>query len=394
MTTQPIVDRPPPSNVPAPRRARIALAHDWLCGYRGGECVLDALADLVEQDHEPAGLYVMFDDRQPLTPAIDRLPRVRSRLDAVPGAHAALRRWLLPFYPAAVADLSARLAERHRQQPIDLLVSTSSAAIKGLRPPEGVPHLCYCHSPARYVWSQSEQYSGGLRGAGLALFGPSFRRWDLAATARVTHFIANSRYIAGQIQRCYGREARVIHPPARTDFFVPPPDDCGRSDFWLLVSALEPYKRVDLAIEAANRTRHPLWIIGDGTQRERLEALAGPSVHFAGRVDDHELRGYYQRARLLLFPQIEDFGIVAVEAQACGLPVVARGEGGALDSVVDGSTGVFFEDSTPESLLEAVARVPEPLVCGAACRENALRFSRERFRSEMAGVIREVVGGA
>jgi glycosyltransferase involved in cell wall biosynthesis len=369
------------------RPARVALAHDWLCGYRGGECVLNSLADLISHAHEPAGMYVMFDDRRPLTPAIDSWSKVRSRLSLIPGANGGLRRWLLPAYPAAVADLSRRLGRSHQEKPIDLLLSTSSAAVKGLRPPAGVPHVCYCHAPARYVWSQSDQYAGGLRGLGLGALGPWFRRWDLESAKNVTQFVANSRHIASEIGRCFGREAIVVHPPARTEFFTLPPDACGRANFWLLVGALEPYKRVDLAIEAANRAGHELWIVGEGSMREKLETLAGKTVHFLGRVDDHELRGLYQRARLLLFPQIEDFGIVAVEAQACGLPVVARRAGGALDSVIEGETGCFFDEPTAESLLEAVGRAPNPSAAFDACRRNAERFADARFKREMAAVV-------
>jgi glycosyltransferase involved in cell wall biosynthesis len=282
------------------------------------------------------------------------------------------------MYPTAVRDLSRQLARHHRAQPIDLLISTSSAAIKGLRAPPGVPHLCYCHCPARYVWSRMDEYTsaGGLGALGLKLFGRRFRAWDRTTASNVTHFIANSTYTQGEIQASYGRDSSVVHPPADTAFFTTD-ETIDREDHWLVVSALEPYKRVDLAIDAAKRARHPLTIVGDGTQRASLEKRAGPTVSFAGRIDNEQLRSHYQRARLLIFPQIEDFGIIAVEAQACGCPVVARDVGGSRDTVLRDQTGSFFSEPTANALLDAIARCPNQ--ADAACRSNALRFSTERF---------------
>jgi len=369
-------------------RPRLALAHDWLCGYRGGEAVLERVARLARTEAEVAGLWVMFDDGRALAPNIDAVEHQASPLARLPWANSRLRRWLLPAYPWAVERLSASLERAHRRRAIDLLISTSSAAIKGMRAPEGVPHLCYCHSPARYVWSRREEYSGGARGLGLRLFGDSFRDWDLRTVSRVTRFVANSAHIARQIRVCYDREADVVHPPVRTEYFTP--GGAGeREGYWLIVSALEPYKRVGLAIEAAARARQRLVIIGDGSQRRRLEALAGPSVEFLGRVSDGAVREHYRRAGVFLFPQVEDFGITAVEAQACGLPVVARAAGGARDTVIDGRTGALFAEPTAESLLEALARCPRagPDETTRACRENAERFSEEIFDAAMLGVI-------
>lgn len=369
----------------ADRRLRIALAHDWLCGYRGGEGVLDRLAQLVRAEHEVAGLYVMFDDGRELAPSVDDLRRTVSPLSRLPGGATRLRRWLLPLYPKAVETLERALVVAHRATPVDLVLSTSSAAIKGLRPPAGVPHLCYCHAPARYLWSQGREYARGgiLTALGLRAFGGVLRAWDRATSANVTRFVANSTHIAREIRRCYDREATVVHPPVRTAYFTPPDPAEKRLDFWLVVAAMEPYKRIELAIRAANKARHPLWIIGDGSQRARLEAIAGETVHFLGRVSDSELRGYYRKARVLLFPQVEDFGIVAAEALACGLPVVARRAGGALDIVTEGQTGAFFDDPTPEALLDAIARAPACDQAGPACRTSALRFAPERFDEQM-----------
>ena len=380
---------------PSGARPRIALAHDWLCGYRGGEAVLDRIARLVSQRYNPTSLYVMVDDGRPMTPAIDSLPHVASALQRLPFASTRLRRWYLPFYLWAASSLSRQIAAAHSRAPFDLLISTSSAAVKGIQAPPGVPHLCYCHSPARYVWSQATEYghSPGIRSrarrTGLSLISKRFKEWDRRTASNVACFLANSTHTAAQIKLCYDRDAMVVCPPVRTDFFTPDPS-IAREDFWLVVSALEPYKRIDLAITAANQANHPLVIAGRGSQRRDLERLAGPTVRFLGRVDDPTLRDLYRRAALLLFPQVEDFGIVAAEAQSCGLPVVARRAGGALDIVIDGVNGAFFDAPGARSLLEAIERAPRH--SAQACRESALRFSESSFDEAMTGHIERLLG--
>jgi glycosyltransferase involved in cell wall biosynthesis len=300
---------------------------------------------------------------------------------------------MLPLYPAAVADLSKRLAAMHAERAIDLVISSSSAAIKGLEPPAGVPHLCYCHAPARYVWSQQDAYggpglAGALRRAGLKFYGPRFKRWDRSTLGNVSRFVANSTHTARQLRESYGVAAGVVPPPVRTEFFTPDPE-VKRERFWLVVSALEPYKRVDLAVSAAVRTGIKLVIAGDGTQRQALERLASGRVRFVGRVSDEDLRKLYRTAAVLMFPQVEDFGIVAVEAQACGLPVVARRAGGATDIVVEGKTGAFFDEPTQEAIMAAVASLPPD--CARACRSNAMRFSEAVFDSAMGGLVRTML---
>ncbi len=373
---------------------RIALAHDWLDVVRGGEAFLERVARLVEERHEAAGLFVMFDAGLPVAPAVDRIRAgtgvTASPLNRIPGATRA-RRWMLPLFPWAVGRLGRALEREHRRRPIDLVISTSSAAIKGLRTPDGVPHLCCCFAPARYVWSRFDEYAsgGGLRGAGLRMFAGRFRAWDRATAANVTRFVAISRHIEAEIRRCYGRDSAIVFPPTRTGYYTPDPG-AKREDFWLVVSALEPYKRVDLAVGAANLARHRLIVAGDGTQRRKLERAAGPTVEFVGRVSDERLRELYRTAGIFLFPQIEDYGIVAVEAQACGLPVAAFRAGGALDTVVDGVTGALFDEPTPESLVAAIARIPEG--CGRACRENAERFGEAAFDRAMGDQIEAALG--
>ncbi|MEL6498804.1 MAG: glycosyltransferase [Planctomycetota bacterium] len=366
-------------------KPRIILAHDWLVGRRGGELVLDAIIRALEPEAHVTAILTMFDDGNPITAAIDNLPR-----------HAAftspralkLRRHLLPLYPAAMRALSRELARRHAANPFDLLISTHSAAIKALKAPTNLPHLCYCHTPARYIWSQTAAY--GTASLPLALIRPIYQRWDrrTASAPRVTRFLANSTHTKAEIQRCYRRDADTLFPPVRTDFFT---SDAStpRGTHWLAAGALVPYKRFDLAIAAANHANHPLTIVGTGPELHRLRRLAGPAVTFTRAETDVQMRDHYRQAKLLIQPQLEDFGITALEAQACGTPVVAFAKGGAQDTVRDTVTGVHFNEQTTESLLAAIDRCPEHNA--PACREHAERFSEAAFRDAFLQHTRALV---
>lgn len=362
--------------------------------------MLERLIALAERMGEVAGLVTMFDDSRPLAPGVDRL---RSRglvrgswVSRLPGGPGRLRRWLLPLYPRAVEHLGRVVASIHAREPIDLVISVSAAAIKGLAPPPGVPHLCYCNGPARYMWSRAEDYRGGLRGAGLRLMGERFRRWDLRTAANVTTFLGNSTHIAAEVKRCYGREAAIAFPPVRTGYFTVDAS-VRRAGFWLYAGAIEPYKRVDLALAAAAHAGVRLVVAGEGSMLAALRGGGGGGpearrgAEFLGRVSDERLRELYRSASVLLFPQVEDFGIVAVEAQACGLPVVARRAGGAMDTVVDGVTGVLVEDPTPAAIADAAR------ACAALdpmdCRRNAERFGEAAFDATMERHIAEALGG-
>lgn len=395
-----MIDRPPPP--PHAMPTRIAVAHDWLCGVRGGEHVLERVCALVENEFEPVGLFTMFDDHADNVPTVNAWRRrglVRSsRLNPFVRALPGLRRWLLPLYPSCVRQLSGQLSAEHARIPIDLVISTSSAAIKGLRPPPGVPHICICFSPARYVWGDGSEYradgtvSGRLRSLGLTLLGGRFRTWDRRTASNVSYFLAISRHIQQRIRVAYSADSTILYPPVRTAFFTPDPT-IQREDFWLFVSALEPYKRADLAIAAARQAGVRLVIAGSGSQLARLrrEAAGDERITVMGRVSDEQLRDLYRRARLLIFPQVEDFGIVALEAQACGLPVVARGLGGALDTVIDGVTGSLFTEPTPEAIIAAAQRAPSNQT---SCRQQAERFSEQRFDDELRRVIQKVLAEA
>lgn len=382
-------------------KARILLAHDWLVGRRGGEAVLERIAGYVCTHHTPVAVLTLFDNGAPIGEHVDKLRHISARMSRVPLAGPA-RRWMLPFFPGMVNDLSGWAEGLHAEDPVHLLVSTSSGLIKNIRTPDDVPHLCYCHTPARWLWDQGDQYKrgkgGSARGLGLALFGERLRNFDRSGTRGVNVFLANSSHTRALIERVFNRDATVVPPPVRTDFFTPDPNT-PREDFWLVVSALEPYKRVDLAIEAAAKARQRLIIAGDGSSKGWLHAHARRMVRehaggvkglveFVGRVGDEQLRSLYRRAAVFLFPQVEDFGITAVEAQACGCPVVARSEGGALDTVVPGKTGVFFDEPTPDAIVAAAGKAPSN---AAACRTSAERFSEALFDQRMGMQIEQLI---
>ena len=243
--TPPGENKPPIRAETSPAAPRVALAHDWLVDNRGGEAVLAHLARVALERGEPGRLYTLFDGHGPYSNAIDEFPVRTSGLNRLP---ARARRWLLPAYPRAVEGLGRSLARDHAHAPINLLISTSSGLIKGIRPPAGVPHLCYCHAPARYLWSATDQYTRGfagrVRAAGFALFGPSLRAWDARTAGHVTRFVANSSFIRDRIREHFGREASVLHPPVRTGLFTPDAS-ITREDFWLCFGAHEPYKRTE-----------------------------------------------------------------------------------------------------------------------------------------------------
>jgi glycosyltransferase involved in cell wall biosynthesis len=358
---------------------KTALVHDWLNGMRGGERCLELLA----AEYPGAPIYTLLYQPECVSEAIrahdvhvsglSRLPFFRDRY-----------RWFLPLFPSAVEAF--RLPPDTR-----LVVSTSHCVAKGVRPPRGARHLCYCFTPMRYAWSLREDYFPSRFSR--ALLGPALdrlQRWDRAASERVDRFVAISRYIRTRIETAYGRDAAVVYPPVRTDFHTPDPDSPGTDDGYdLIVSALVPYKRIDIAVRAYAATGRPLRIAGSGSELRALQTLAAgaPNIQFVGHPDDAGIRQLYRRCRFLLFPGIEDFGIVPVEAQACGKPVIAYGEGGLLETVRDRRTGLFFGAQTPESLADAVERAAGMAWDPAAIRENALRFSADRF---LDGIRKEI----
>ncbi len=370
---------------------KIAIVHDWLVTYAGAERVLAEIlalypaADLFSVvDFLPADEREMFGGRRVRTTWLQRLP------DA--------KRWYrsyLPLMPWAVESLDL--------SGYDLVISSSHAVAKGVVTRQDQRHVCYCHSPMRYAWDMREEYlreagiDSGVRSQLARLVLERLRKWDLANSARVDHFVANSRFIAERIRISYGRTAAVVYPPVDTEYYTP---DGVKADFYLAASRMVPYKRMNLIVQAFSRMpRRRLVVIGDGPQYAAARVLAGSNVLFLGYQSREVLREKLRQARALVFAAKEDFGILPVEAQACGTPVIAYGAGGALETVRGlgvaacaaggdggGPTGLFFAEQTVEALIGAVERFEanQGEFAPEFCRANALRFGAERFRQEFA----------
>jgi glycosyltransferase involved in cell wall biosynthesis len=362
--------------------------HDWLVSMRGGERVLESLCRLYPRAH----VYtIRYDDRN-LSPEITSHPVTASFVDRIARALPLGRvgfRLLLPLFPAAI--------ESFRLDGYDLVISSSHAVAKGARPRNGALCVSYVHSPMRYVWEAEDAYSthvpGGVLGrAAFALLARRLRRWDRAVTSRAVALAANSTYTQARIQRYYGRDAVVIEPPVDTRRFARIPDPAGASGraggpTYLCVSALVPYKRVELAVRAMAGRRGRLVVVGDGSDRERLARLAPANVELRGRVEDGELDGLYAACSAVIHPAIDDFGIVPVESLAAGRPVVAFAEGGATDTVREGEGGTVFDDATPASLAAALDRLERKMFDPAGLRALARRFDRNEFERRFSAWV-------
>ncbi len=382
---------------PPDEGAGIVLVHDWLTGMRGGEKCLLPLC----RRWPRARLLTLLHRRGAVDPDIERLRICPSWLNRLPGV-ARYYRYLLPLMP---------LAAGWRIGAAELVVSLSHAVAKSACPPPGVPHVCYCFTPMRYIWH--------LRQAYLDTAGPSrqlpvlrtvgrraldrlldlLQEWDRATAARVTHFVAISQTVRQRIAACYGRDAQVIYPPVDTDYYTPAA--VPREDFYLIVSALAPYKRFDLAIAACERLGRRLVIIGSGQDAGRLQALAGRHTQFLGWQPDAVVRDHYRRARALLFPGEEDFGIVPLEAQACGCPVIGYGRGGLSETVLPwgrhaAPTGVCFAEQTVAAVIDAIETFErhQDRFDPRAARRQALRFRQERYVAELFAYLDGVRRGS
>ncbi len=366
---------------------RVALVHDWLTGMRGGEKCLEVLC----RAWPNAKLYTLIHTAGKLSPPIENLRIHPSFLQRLPGVGRYYRH-LLPLMPAAI--------ESFRLPRCDLAVSLSHCVAKSIRVPQGVPHVCYCFTPMRYLWHMRHTYfpkRRGIKAGALRAILGLLRDWDRRTAERVTHFVAISKTVQKRIHDCYGRDSDVIYPPVDTDFFTPA--RVRRDDYYLVVSALAPYKRLDLAIAACNQLKRYLLVIGSGQEERRLRALAGPTIQFAGWQPDDVVRDHLRRCRALLFPGEEDFGIVPVEANACGTPVIAYGCGGATETIVPAGadeepTGLWFHEQTAEALMDTILDFEKEAteITPAACRRQALRFDRERFANELLNYLRDVMG--
>ena len=375
---------------------KVALVHDWLTGMRGGEkclevfCELYPTADLYTLLHIPGTVSNVIENRRIFTSFLQKIPGIRNNY-----------RNYLPLFPKAVEQFDLR--------GYDLVISSSHCVAKGVKSKDVPLHICYCYSPMRYIWDMYPSYFGKERRnlparIAMSLIIKYLRDWDVRTSERVDRFVAISHNVAGRIQRHYGREADIIHPPVDADFFTP--GVAAKREYYLIVSALVPYKRLDLAIEAFNALRYPLKLAGVGPEEKRLKQLAKPNIEFLGWQSDEELLDLYRGCRALVFPGEEDFGIVPLEAMACGRPVIAYGKGGALETVVplqdhrepdqDGTpTGIFFHEQSPEALKKAIAGFEEKqhLFQEGDIREHALKFDRSLFKEKVHHYMSEKYEG-
>lgn len=349
---------------------KVALVHFWLVGMRGGEKVLESLCRMFPD----ADIYTHVAIPENLSDTIRRHKITETFIARLPIA----RRWYpryLPLMPIALESLDLT--------GYDLIISNEAGPAKGIIPGPGAVHLNYCCSPMRYIWDQYHIYrdrAGWFTRLLMPFFAHYLRIWDAVAAMRVDHFMADSQHVANRILRYYRRPADVIYPPVAVDDFVPAPKS-EMGDYYLWCGELVRYKRPDVAIKAFNANGLPLIVIGDGEERERLQKIASPNIRFVGKAPFATLKYHMARCKALIFPGEEDFGIVPLEVQASGRPVLALARGGALETVIDGKTGLFFDEPTPSDLNEAIAKF-EASTLGADCERDCVANARE-FREEV-----------
>lgn len=357
---------------------RVAIIHYWLVGMRGGEKVVEEMLRLYPQ----AEIFTHVADRSALSPLLAERSITETFIGKLPGAKKHYQKYL-GLMPRALEELDLR--------GFDLILSSESGPAKGIIAPPDALHLCYIHSPMRYIWDHYPAYRDGIRNpvkrAMFARLAHRLRQWDVTSSARVDHFVANSSFVAERVRKFYRREAAVVHPPVDLGAYTLAEPPKKRRHF-LFVSELVPYKRADLVIEAFRGRPEPLVVVGDGSERAALARNLPENVTLAGRVPSADLPRLYQSAKALIFPAEEDFGIVPLEAMACGTPVIAYGRGGALDTVIPGKTGLFFHAQSAEAISAALDQFethdgfdPERLAAHAAA------FSATRFRQQLAAEI-------
>jgi len=357
---------------------RVALVHDWLTGMRGGERVLEVFCGLFPE----AEIFTLLHLPGSVSPAIES-HRIRATgVQRLPGIRRFYRHYL-PLYP--------RVIERIDLSGYELVISLSHCVAHGVLAAPTALHLCYCFTPMRYVWDHFTTYFSNERNLLIRMAAtwqaPKLRTWDQLASQRVDAYATTSRYVARRIRRYYRRDARVIPPGIDLEYYSP---QGTPEDYYLVVSALSPYKRLDLAIEACNRLRRKLVIIGWGPKERALKRLAGPTITFLGKQPDHVVREHYRRCRALLFPGEEDFGLTPLEAQACGRPVIAYARGGCLETVLNRTTGLLFPEQTVESLAAAIREFERLELSPAAIRAHAERFDVRVFRRQLKNYVDEM----
>lgn len=364
---------------------RVAIVHDWLTGMRGGERCLEVFCDLFPE----ADLYTLLYIPGSVSPGIERMNIRTSFIQHLPFSKRSYRNYL-PLFPMAV--------ERFNLKGYDLILSCSHCVAKGIVPPPDAIHLSYLLTPMRYAWDMYGEYFGERGRLWIPFFMHYLRMWDVTSSERVDHFVCISNHVKNRIKKYYRREAEVIHPPVEIRRFRLRHE---KEDFFLIVSSLVPYKRVDLAVEAFNRLEYSLRIIGSGPEEKRLRAMAGPKVEFLGWQPDAAVADCYSKCRALIFPGEEDFGIVPLEAMACGKPVIAYARGGALETILSydqpdqvgdkAPTGLFFHEQDADSLVDAVVQFNkiEREFDPALIRNHALQWDSEIFKEKIKKYIYE-----
>lgn len=363
---------------------RVALIHDWLTGMRGGERCLEVFCELFPQAH----LYTLLHIPGSVSPLIEKMPIKTSFIQNLPFSKRGYRKYL-PLFPLAI--------ERFNLKGYDLILSCTHCVAKGVIPPPDALHISYMLTPMRYAWDMYEEYFGASRNRLIPFFVHYLRMWDVTSSQRVDNFLCISKHVQNRIMKYYRRDSEVIHPPVEISRFR-----LGnkKEDFFLIVSSLAPYKKINLAIEAFNRLGYHLRIIGSGQEEKKLRALAKSNVEFMGWQSDEVVAKNYSRCRALIFPGEEDFGIVPLEAMGCGKPVISYGKGGILETVVGydlprqngkNATGLFFHEQNVDSLIDAVERFGriEREFDPAAIRKHALQWDREIFKEKIKKSIFE-----
>lgn len=361
---------------------KVAIIHDWLTNYGGAETFVELLLSI----YPDAEIFTLVYDRKKMKGHFENCKIHTSFVQKIPFASKLYTKFL---------TLMPRAFESFDLSSYDLVISSSSSCAKGVIVPPYIPHIAYIHSPMRYAWDLFFDYkkrSGKITKFFMDQMMPSIRLWDYVSSQRVDTLIANSKYIARRIKKFWNREAEVIYSPLNTERFYPDPN-LKREDFYVAFSRLVPYKRIDLAIKAIKNTGKQLVIIGGGSEEKKLKELAhgDKNIIFLGRASDDVLRKNLQTCKAMIFCAEEDFGLAPLEAQACGAPVIAFGRGGATETVVDGITGVFFEEQTEESLKNAIKRFEKLYEKKSFTQENiinqALSFNRERFVKEFTETV-------
>lgn len=355
---------------------KVALVHDWLTGMRGGEKCLEVFCEIFPD----ADLYTLLYVPGSVSEKIEKMRIHTSPLQKIPAASKNYR-YFLPLFPSILKSWKTN-DERY-----DLVLSSSHCVAKALRFKHAKRRVCYCFTPMRYLWCQTENYyQGNWKQKALKLIRDPLKKWDYKSNKNVDEFIGISQNVTKRIHDFYDRDAVTIYPPVDTDFYQYDPQ-VKREDFFLMVGALEPYKRVDLVVELFRQFKRPLKIVGKGTMLEKLKSSAPDNVEFLGWRSDSEIRSLYQKCRALIFPGEEDFGIVPLEAQACGCPVIGYAAGGLLETVIDEVTGIFFKSPTPAYLKDALERFDRKSWSPHQLRAQAEKFSRPRFKVEMEAYL-------